>query len=296
MKEMHYFRLAQQEALSPPAFQGSVTYKLLLEFLCDLSEWAHAAPSLAAGVEKDAGVLYLLYRDIVFSDQDFWQTFGGYLIVLRPRWEIRAFGAELFTQEAAELSLEQQDGTFYAVQRTVSGQHADSIRSLCLRVQCPGAGEAARLRSLCQSMDWKSGVLAAGWDLRGFFDQEQIPWLHQNSCYCYGDLSGHPWPEKYLDVLRFPQKVKLWAGFLESGLDYAEFEWLYGRISGRELSGRTEWELALYAALQQLGYTLKISGTEFELCNGQGERRYFSFNSGQNAQRAFLKLLFPINL
>ena len=84
--------------------------------------------------------------------------------------------------------------------------------------------------------------------------------------------------------------------FLENGVDYAEFEWIYDGIFKQELNNRTEWELGLNAALNQLEYSLKISESEFELCDGIGERRYFSFNSEQNAQRVFLKLLFPVNM
>lgn len=71
---------------------------------------------------------------------------------------------------------------------------------------------------------------------------------------------------------------------------------VYDGIFKQELNNRTEWELGLNAALNQLEYSLKISESEFELCDGIGERRYFSFNSEQNAQRVFLKLLFPVNM
>ncbi len=83
---------------------------------------------------------------------------------------------------------------------------------------------------------------------------------------------------------------------MENGVDYTEFEWLYSGILKQNLNDRTEWELAIYVALNQLDYTLKISELEFELYDGEGERRYFSFDSEQNAQRVFLKLLFPLNI
>lgn len=192
--------------------------------------------------------------------------------------------------------LDQQNGKFYAVQKTISGRYADSIRSLCLRIECTDAEDAAMVNSLCQHMDWQSGILVADWDLREAFKQEHIPWLHQSTCYCYGNLSEDQEQQDYLDVLSFPQKVGLWLQFLENRFDYEEFAWLYNRISAQELNDRIEWELAVYAALNQLEYALKISESEFELYDGSGERRYFSFNSEQNAQRVFLKLLFPLNV
>ena len=192
--------------------------------------------------------------------------------------------------------LDQQNGKFYAVQKTISGRYADSIRSLCLRIECANTEDAAMVNLLCQHIDWQSGILAADWDLREAFEREYIPWLHQSTCYCYGNLSEDQEQQDYLDVLSFPQKVGLWLQFLENRFDYEEFAWLYDRISAQELNDRIEWELAVYAALNQLEYALKISKSEFELYDGSGERRYFSFNSEQNAQRVFLKLLFPLNV
>ena len=85
--------------------------------------------------------------------------------------------------------LDQQNGKFYAVQKTILGRYADSIRSLCLRIECTDAEDAAMVNLLCQHMDWQSGILVADWDLREAFKQEHIPWLHQSTCYCYGNLS-----------------------------------------------------------------------------------------------------------
>ena len=296
MEEMHYFKESQREEIPVPDFKDNITRKLLLQFLCDLCTWAQATPVTSVGIKKDAHSLYILFRNFAFSEQDFWQTFGGYLIALRPKWKIGIFGTELSSQETAALLLDQQNGKFYAVQKTISGRYADSIRSLCLRIECANTEDAAMVNLLCQHMDWQSRILVADWDLREAFKQEHIPWLHQSTCYCYGNLSEDQEQQDYLDVLSFPQKVGLWLQFLENGIDYEEFAWLYDRISAQELNGRIEWELAVYAALNQLEYALKISKSEFELYDGSGERRYFSFNSEQNAQRVFLKLLFPLNV
>ena len=178
-------------------------------------------------LKKDAHILYILFRNFAFSEQDFWQTFGGYLIALRPKWKIGIFGTELSSQETAALLLDQQNGKFYAVQKTISGCYADSIRSLCLRIECADTEDAAMVNLLCQHMDWQSGILVADWDLREAFEREYIPWLHQSTCYCYGNLSEDQEQQDYLDVLSFPQKVGLWLQFLENGIDYEEFAWIY---------------------------------------------------------------------
>ena len=85
--------------------------------------------------------------------------------------------------------------------------------------------------------------------------------------------------EDVLRALNFQQKVALWTGFLKYGFDYAEFEWLYNTVSKDIVSNRIEWELSLHAAMQNLKYTIQVSPTDFEIHDGQGKRRYYSFNS-----------------
>ena len=268
MEEMHYFKESQREEIPVPDFKDNITRKLLLQFLCDLCTWAQATPVTSVGIKKDAHSLYILFRNFAFSEQDFWQTFGGYLIALRPKWKIGIFGTELSSQETAALLLDQQNGNsmrfkkrFQAAMRTVS------VLSAC-ELNVPTQRDAAMVNLLCQRMDWQSGILVADWDLREAFEREYIPWLHQSTCYCYGNLSEDQEQQDYLDVLSFPQKVGLWLQFLENGIDYEEFAWLYDRISAQELNGRIEWELAVYAALNQLEYALKISESVFELYDG----------------------------
>ena len=160
MEEMHYFKESQREEIPVPDFKDNITRKLLLQFLCDLCTWAQAMPVTSVGIKKDAHSLYILFRNFAFSEQDFWQTFGGYLIALRPKWKIGIFGTELSSQETVALLLDQQNGKFYAVQKTISGRYADSIRSLCLRIECANTEDAAMVNLLCQHMDWQSGICA----------------------------------------------------------------------------------------------------------------------------------------
>ncbi len=294
MKEMHHFKKSWQEEIPSPEFKDSVTAKLLLGFLCDVCEWAHAVPFICRGSDKDGMVLYAVYRNVSFSGQDYWQTFGGYIVAMSPRWQITAFGTELFTQETVKLSLDIQDGKFYAMQETVSGGYADNINSLCLRIQAASESEAEKLYALCQAVNWQSGILVGDWDLSKLLEEENIAWLHKNSCYCYGAISEYPEQEEFLDALDFRQKQRLWLGFLKNGFDYAEFSWLYEQIFNRVLNNRIEWELSLQAVLNKLNYTLKNTGAEFELYDGDGKRCYFSFNSDKNAVKALLKLLFPL--
>lgn len=75
-----------------------------------------------------------------------------------------------------------------------------------------------------------------------------------------------------------------------------EFEWLYNEISNATLANWIEWELFLHTAMQNIKYSFKTLFCDFELYDGQKNRRYFSFNSAKYSERSFLKILFPLNL
>lgn len=59
--------------------------------------------------------------------------------------------------------------------------------------------------------------------------------------------------------------------------------------------GSIEWELSLYQALKQLGYTVQADPERFMLRDGQGRPRYFSADGFRNSERSLMKLLFPLN-
>ena len=85
-------------------------------------------------------------------------------------------------------------------------------------------------------------------------------------------------------------------GEAEANALYAEFEWLYDAISEGVVSNRMEWELSLHTAMENLKYSIQVSPHDFEFYDGQGSRRYYSFNSTSYAERAFLKILFPLTM
>lgn len=296
MKGMHFFKQAKQDEIPSPIFDGDAVARILLEFLSDVREWSMSIPCFLRGMRQENDAVYILYRDAAFVDSDFWNLFGGYLTALRKRWRMDVFGTDFSSQETVWLALEERNNRFYATQRSVSGQPSETLHTICLRIQCFSPGEAERIYSLCQAVRWQNGVVVVDWKLRDLLMEERISYFCSNTRFCYGRISENPTTADYLEALNFEQKVLLWSGFLIDNFDYAEFEWLYEEISGNMLKNKMEWELALNTAFQKLNYTMKISEAAFELYDGQGKRCYFNFDSRQSSQRAFLKMLFPVNL
>lgn len=294
MMEMHVFQKAKQIEVSSPENEQGVFIQQLFTFFYLVQDWLQVSPVICPGHGEERRVLYILFRDVAFSDDDFLQKFGGFWASFLPRWKIDIFGTS-FTQETVLLCLEKSEGHFCMVQKTLSGKSVEMIQSFCVRIECATSEEVLDLNTLFESISWDKGIAVIDWKYSNFLAKEKIPILYQNSCYCYGQIFNDVQPVDCLQSLNFMQKIEMWASFLNEGFDHVEFEWLYHEISENILMNRIEWELSLHTATKDLGYTIKISVHGFELYDGQRRRRYFNFNSLQYAERVFLKILFPIN-
>lgn len=296
MMKMHFFKKTGQTGIPLLEEKREATAQDLFCFLSELCEWSQSCPLIYCSGQEKENVIYILIRNFAFTAYDFWETFGTYFCIVNTRWKLDVFGTSCPSQETVWLSLEERDGRYYGVQNTVSGEEAETIYSLCLRIGCGSPEEVHKMRTLFQSTDWRKGIIVADWKYYEFFTQEAIVNHWENSCFCYGSILGSISPDDCLDALAFEQKVILWKEFLRDGFEYKEFEWLYTAISKRTVENRIEWELALHTAMQALGYTVQVSEHEFELYDDRSERKYLNFDSRQYAQMSLLKLLFPVNI
>lgn len=295
MMEMHSFLTAKQMDIPSPDCEENISVRDLFEFLYQISEWIQTSPWAYRHGGVETSTVYVWFDDVAFAEDDFWQMFGEYLVLLRTRWKIDIFGTAGMSQETVWLTLQEENNHVYAVQKTLSGYPVDTIESLCLRIQCLSSEQSEILYALVAATNWKNGIVTLDWKYGSFLLEENLAMPTQNSCFCYGHICENIDPEDTLQVLTFQQKIILWTGFLKNGFDYTEFEWLYHTISKDVVPNRIEWELSLHTAMQNLKYTIQVSPNDFELYDGHGGRRYFSFNSTSYAERAFLKILFPLN-
>lgn len=295
MMEMHSFLTAKQMDIPSPDCEENISVRDLFEFLYQISEWIQTSPWAYRHGGVETSTVYVWFDDVAFAEDDFWQMFGEYLVLLRTRWKIDIFGTAGMSQETVWLTLQEENNHVYAVQKTLSGYPVDTIESLCLRIQCLSSEQSEILYALVAATNWKNGIVTLDWKYGSFLLEENLAMPTQNSCFCYGHICENIDPEDTLQVLTFQQKIILWTGFLKNGFDYTEFEWLYHTISKDVVLNRIEWELSLHTAMQNLKYTIQVSQNDFELYDGHGGRRYFSFNSTSYAERAFLKILFPLN-
>lgn len=114
------------------------------------------------------------------------------------------------------------------------------MQALCLRIVCESPDQARTLRSLFQSTDWNNGIAALEWEYHAFLEQEKIPTIWQNCCFCYDGILEMLKYSDCVQALDFQQKKTLWSGFLRDRFDYAEFEWVYQLICQNRLNDRVE--------------------------------------------------------
>ncbi|EHR35647.1 hypothetical protein [Helcococcus kunzii] len=295
MKGMHYFVESKREKLNLVNRNIEIDDKYFLEFLFDISKWTKCVPLIYTGIKSEDKIFYVLFREIVFFEYEFWDEFNLALAELHDKYKIDIFGTELYNQETVHLFLDKKDDNFFVVQKNVSGKYVDTIYTLCLRIELESSEHENKLFQLSQKIDWENGLILINRKLRNEINDFTITSFYNNSYFLYSYLYAKPTEEEYFNLINFENKIELWRAFLKTEYDYEEFKWLFNRIIDRKLENRIEWELALYNALDKEGYSLNLLESRFELYNNKGERCYFNMNSNSYAQKAFLKLLFPLN-
>ena len=296
MMDMHSFLNAKQIEISSSNDEENLSAKGLFEFLYQISQWLQTVPLVYRNGFAETNTVYMWFDDVAFAEEDFWQMFGEYLVLFRTKWKIDIFGTSDSSQETVWLTLKEDNDHIYAVQKTLSGNPVDTIESLCMRIQCTSLQQSEVLFALFTATNWKNGTTVVDWKYGSFLLEENFAIPTKNSCFCYGSVFDDVKHEEVLQALNFQQKIVLWTAFLKNGFDYEEFEWLYNAIAENVVPNRIEWELSLHTAMQNLGYIIQVLPNDFELYDGNGCRRYFSFNSASYAERTFLKILFPLNM
>ena len=180
MMEMHSFLKAKQMELPSPNGEEKPSARGLFEFLYQISEWIQTIPWAYRHGDVEANTVYVWFDDVVFTEDDFWQIFGEYLVLLRGRWKIDIFGTAGRSQETVWLTLQEENSHINAVQKTLSGHPADTIESLCLRIQCPSSEQSESLYALVAATNWKNGTVALNWKYSPFLLEESLAIPTQN--------------------------------------------------------------------------------------------------------------------
>ena len=292
MTELHIYHQVRDIPLE--SFPVSPSVQMLLTVLHGMQQWMQSVPRVSRDSEQGSGVC-LLFRDSACAAEDLLQQFGSELAALSRRWRVDLYGTEPLSQETVWYRVTEEEGQSRARESSLSGRSAETLRSPCLCLSCAESGAVQALVQLFQAMDWNHGIAAMDRVFSEWLGEECRPYRSEPGLYCYEGIDPVPEPEQCLAALRLEQKVRLWISFLDEDRECVEFCWLYDAILHHTLENRIEWELSLYQALKQLGYTVQADPERFMLRDGQGRPRYFSADGFRNSERSLMKLLFPLN-
>lgn len=298
---LHPYREASRRKLPLPD-RGAAEYpgRELLSMLGEINHWLEGAvPHVQSSLMKNAVSVYLIYKNVAYTPEDFWDAFGWSMGRINEVWPICAFGTAE-NQETVRLSVtttEGKKGVLEMVQESISGKSADVMRTLCLQIDCTDNENAEVLVNLLRGVNWETHIVAmSSWKWADFFkEQDLFIQTDPQGFFCYGSINQEVTAREMLASLDLGQKIILWSAFLRDGFDPAEFEWMLEGIEDGTLDNRLEWELALWEALDQLEFTMVNREKTFELFDGKGQRVYFGADGGRVGGRVFLKILFPLN-
>ena len=292
---LHPYQSAQIEQYSIKNIScGGKAGQELLYLLWNVNDWLGGAVPTVQGA-LTGKTIYLIYRDVTFPVDDFWDSFGIEMAKLNDFWPISVFGTA-GNQETVRLQAYLQQERLYLSQENISGKSTEALTTLCFQIDCQDQDTAQNMLSLLYVMNWTTGIAAIDWKNAEFFKSQGLlldPGAR--SFFCYVGLNLNPDLSNCLRSLHFSQKIALWNSFLKERMEPVEFEWLAELVEEKDLDDRMEWELALTEVMDQLGFQIISRQKVFELYNGDGERLYFGVDDRRIAGRVLLKILFPLN-
>ena len=282
----------EEAVLLPPLPQGRSPAARFLELAAGLNALFDVTPHvlrLSGGTS-----LTLLYRDTAYRRRDVCDCVGALAAALSPGAPLTFFGATQ-TRETAEFTIAPAGpGKGRVLLRSVSGRPFDLLQGLGVRVELPRAEAAARWAAAAAALPFRGpcGVLPGEY---GDFLADcglLVPARGSLFAYLAWEAAG---PEQALSALDCAHKAALWRAFLLDGRQPLEFEWLWESYYTGEARFLLEWELALRAVLEDLGFRVERGKASFRVTDREGRQRRFDFARGGPAEKLFLKLLFPLD-
>lgn len=291
---LHPYQEASRIQIS---FQDSRTEQVpgadLFALLCGVNEWLRETPAVHGSIQDS--IIYIHYRGVVYVTEDLWSNFGPAMACINRKWPIFAFGTAR-SQETVRLHAQEEEGAVQFIQENLSGKTVEVLENLCFRLDCGNAEDTKALLAFFGAVNWELQTAAMDWRYAAFLEEQGLLLKPDpGEYYCYAGLEPEDKMGGRLGALNFRQKIALWTSFLKKGIQPVEFGWLASVIAEGELADRMEWEMALLETMESLGYRVVNRKNTFEFFDEKGQRRYFGADRHQEAERALMKILFPLN-
>lgn len=265
-----------------------------LELMVTLDELFDEFPAVLRLPEGTA--LTLLYRDVVYSDQDILNSVGGLACHISETCSLTFYGTTEH-RETAEMTVRPGSSPKKGrvLTRSLSGLPIRRLQGLGVRLDLGDRDAADHLTVMARA-------LAASGGPWGVVSRQHEAFVHkcgllqptQGSLFSYFAWENAR-PQQLLTALTAEHKALLWESFLADGQQPLEFAWLWEIYYTDQTRWLLEWELALDMVLDQLSFQVNRDTNSFCLLDGTGRERRFDFTRGGPAEKLFLKLLFPLD-
>ena len=265
-----------------------------LELMVTLDELFDEFPAVLRLPEGTA--LTLLYRDVVYSDQDILNSVGGLACHISETCSLTFYGTTEH-RETAEMTVRPGSSPKKGrvLTRSLSGRPIRRLQGLGVRLDLGDRDAADHLTVMARA-------LAASGGPWGVVSRQHEAFVHkcgllqptQGSLFSYFAWENAR-PQQLLTALTAEHKALLWESFLADGQQPLEFAWLWEIYYTDQTRWLLEWELALDMVLDQLSFQVNRDTNSFCLLDGTGRERRFDFTRGGPAEKLFLKLLFPLD-
>lgn len=280
------YKGAVQSGTLPSRPAGS----LMVELIGTLDTFLGAERNML--YRRGSKTLSILYRDVLLRCEDLME-YGGLLAGVNKKWKLSVSGSTP-SRETGEMEFFQEGGRIIMKKYCVSGKDFHQLDSLCLRLQAEEARTAEYIYRVLRKFQADSACCAVDRVLEPFLKGQQLEFFADGMLFCYLTFVSDVMPEEYLYSLSLSQKERLWGCFLEDDMQTREFDWLYDLLAQGKCRRLLEWELALQNCLENLQFQVKNTPDGFSVADGRGKIRIFDFEKGGAAERAFLKILFPL--
>ncbi|MGI6070378.1 MAG: hypothetical protein ACOYBE_08115 [Blautia sp.] len=242
--------------------------------------------------QRQGRVLQAVYSCVPFMTEQL-NPYAEMLGAVSAVWPVCLAGG-VGGRESGRLVYRLEEKQIKVEKYSISGMPFEVMDGMYLQVEFPDSQMAEETLRLLQSARKRTGICVLERSMENYLDGQRIRYYGDGTLFCYICLEGEEGPKWYLEALTIAQKLRLWMAFLEDQIQPREFEWLYQALADNYSYFFPEWSISLEKALEILGFQVVNQRGRFSVNDAKGRPRFFDFEHGGDADRAFLKLLCPL--
>ncbi|MCR1840436.1 hypothetical protein [Murimonas intestini] len=270
--------------------EGNAPYYMMEMVWAVASDLEKIPQFYIVGQEK---TLWVFYEYTSFICDDFLEKYGVLSALISEKYPVSVCGTSGELEHVwAEAGFINGRKELELIKSSTSGRDFDEISNICLRFYIEDEGERDELCSCLANLDYRQDYLAVSRTLLAKKLFAGIAEDYPDTYYRYLPMSGGDM--EFWNALSMNQKKMLWILFLEYKVSAVEFEYVVNALKDGSMVYLFTWELALRMALDELGISVESQEDDFKVLDKDGKRLRMDYGRGSEAEKLFLKILFPV--